>query len=224
MSSCRPPGIAAFLSLPPELLERILEHLPLVSIIACELTCRLLRTLSAGSLALQYTKETQAAGVLDASRASRLVVAERLARLRSHEHAWRTLNVHARTLIPVTHEPSGIYDLTGGVYVLGETDNRFMHVRPTRAVRYVRLPSMYSEVEDRPSEVEAGTSGQAGRTGKGRLPGEWPLIDVGEGVIDIGLSVLEHDLIAVVTSCVYPLLKSTIPSTYCHLSTLPTTA
>ncbi|KAF8961935.1 hypothetical protein BDZ97DRAFT_1826703, partial [Flammula alnicola] len=136
-------------------------------LVACELACRYLLSVIRGSIALQYHVALIGAKAMD-NPCSVLPVSTKLAQLKAGEKAWAVLRPNFTASIPVKHSPSGIYDLTGGVYLLGDQTRRALH--------YVRLPSH--------AEEEA----------------EWKTIDVGRMIIDMGLCVYEHDLIAVVTT------------------------
>lgn len=175
---------ASLLDLPPELLIDILCFLPYHTLFACSGTNRLLNELVASSPRVQYHLHAHIAGIRPDSttNTSSLTLPDRLKLLKSREESWRTLHYSGTTSIPIPHNVSSIYDLTAGIYLLGEalrTEQRGLMARieRTRAVRYVRLPSLPMD---------------------GALL-EWSRIDVGEEVVDIGLNVVELDLIAILT-------------------------
>lgn len=150
----------------PELAIRILSYLSLPDIFACQRTHSALNKLIKNSTLVQYHIATQLAGV-DDNPWSRVGVHERLERLALQEAGWAQHEFDFLRKIPIMHDHSGTYELTGGVYLLG---NRGGH-----AVHYCILPS-------KPSD-EA----------------RWSKIDVDATIIDVGLAIYEHDLIAVVT-------------------------
>jgi len=82
------------------------------------------------------------------------------------------VNIDFRKKIQVTHDPSGIYDVGGGIYLMGDKDKRTLH--------FLELPKTEREAEEM----------------------KWNNIKVEKCLIDMALSVYEHDLVAVVTTCV----------------------
>jgi hypothetical protein len=193
-SQVQPPALAnvKFLSLPPELLIDILALLPYPALFAAQRTCAALHALITSTPRLQYALTLSLAGA-SATATGGPAIPPRLAALRAREDNWRALAFTGTTPIPVAHRASGIYDLTSGVYLLGEAapaagTTRGADIgsmdseRRTAAVRYVRLPG-------RP--VPPGTP-------------KWGRIAVGEDIVDVGLNLPEHDLIAVITQCVPP--------------------
>ncbi|KAF9804393.1 hypothetical protein IEO21_09405 [Rhodonia placenta] len=174
-----------FVNLPPELLAYILAYLPLPGLAACLSVNRRLHDIIVSDVLLQYIVELRAAGVENNSSPScRLTIADRLRMLRQREQAWECLEFGRITSIPVKHNPSGIYDLTGGLFLLGESRS------PTRtgtdALHFVRLLSAISDSEESEGEYIAADA-------------KWSRIDLGAHIVDIGLAVQEHDLIAIVT-------------------------
>jgi hypothetical protein len=157
------------LDLPTELVVQIFFHLSPIDLVSCQLTCKYLHSVVQDSVVLQYHMALIAAKASD-NPCSPLPVSTKLAQLKNGERAWAILKPTFTTTIPVDHNPSGIYDLTGGVYLLGNHNRQDLH--------YLRLPSHPDE-----------------KTG-------WNTIKVGRTIIDMGLCVYEHDLIAVVTTCV----------------------
>ncbi|KDQ56114.1 hypothetical protein JAAARDRAFT_36902 [Jaapia argillacea MUCL 33604] len=162
------------ISLPPELLIRILCYLPLSSLTSCLLTCKSLYTLITTSTILQYLIELESTSTSD-NPLSPFSLSEKLSKLRARSEAWRKLSIAKTVGVRIKHRPSGIYDFTGGVYLLGVAE--VGSLRPTKGLKYVELPSL----DD----------------GEVKSP-EWKSIEVGEDIIDIGLALREHDLLAVV--------------------------
>lgn len=157
------------LDLPQELLFHFLSFLGISDLASCQLTNRYLRAIIKASVHLQYLIAVQAAGV-ESNPNCNTSTTDRLELLRKREHAWAHFLPDFERLIPVLHTPSGIYDLAGGVYLLG--------ARSRLSLRYCLLPCSPS--------AEA----------------TWKTLDIGRTVIDMALSVYEHDLIAVVTTFV----------------------
>ncbi|KAF5369663.1 hypothetical protein D9615_010237 [Tricholomella constricta] len=161
------------LRLPPEIIVRILCFLDLAELVSIIQAHPTLHEYFKAFPILQYRFATQAAQVEDNPRSTHgSVVAERLALLNSREQGWARLNFDFQKTISVQHRPTGIYDLMGGVYLLGDESRRALH--------YCKLPSTPSD------------------------PVSWSSIDVDCTLIDVGLNVYEHDLIAVVTTQPHP--------------------
>ncbi|PCH45032.1 hypothetical protein WOLCODRAFT_145295 [Wolfiporia cocos MD-104 SS10] len=182
-----PDGRSLLLSLPQELLIEILIHLPLSALAACRLTSRALDTLIVNDVLLQYSIELRAAGVID-NPSSPFPIHERLRLLKERERAWSRVEVADSCTVDVLYRPSTIYDLTGGVFLLGESlSNTGLHGRRgTDALRFVHLPSLLSQAHTRGDDSDSGEDA-------------WARIIPEAATIDIGLSVQEHDLVAVVT-------------------------
>ncbi|KAF8063143.1 hypothetical protein FPV67DRAFT_1782712 [Lyophyllum atratum] len=158
------------LDLPPEVIVLILCYLDLpdfVSAIRTNHTLYNTRTVHV----LRYRFALQAAAVEDNPDSS-VLIAQRLALLKDREEGWGGFNFDFRRKIPVRHTPSGIYDMTGGIYLLGDENRRALH--------YCKLPS-------KPSD-----------------PATWSQIRIDRELIDMGLAIYEHDLIAVVTTTQHP--------------------
>jgi len=163
-----------FLDLPPELLIEILLGLPPSDIVSsAQLVNRYLYSLIQESSHLQYHIETKYAGVEDNPQ-SNMVSADRLDLLWRSQRAWSDFIVGKQVNLPVRHYSSGLYDLSAGVYVLGELGDTIADY-PTTALRYTNL-----------------------RVYQGNEP--WARISVGRNIIDFGLAIRENDLIALVTT------------------------
>ena len=168
----------ALLTLPIELLIHTLTFLPLPDILSCQRVNQFIYNVVAQSVLLQYVIEAKAACVEDNPR-STLTVSDRLALLRRREAAWAKFkfNFHIR-LPPLGQRPSGIYDLTGGVYLQGQAaSSQNAGQQITTALNYMHLPS-----ESRDTS--------------------WSKISICREIVDIGLAMQEHNLIAVVTAYV----------------------
>ncbi|KAH6910643.1 hypothetical protein BKA70DRAFT_1370960 [Coprinopsis sp. MPI-PUGE-AT-0042] len=112
------------LSLPPELLIAILRNLPLVDVYRCEGVCTSLRTIIKASSDLQYAIALEAECYDDVP--SAVGFSEKLERLRRGTEAWRRQKTAFVKDIEVKHNVSGIYDLAGGVYLLGDISKHSM--------------------------------------------------------------------------------------------------
>jgi hypothetical protein len=175
------PGFEAMdlLNLPRELLVEILCFLDLSDLISCKLTNRLLRDIVQTSVNIQYRMDLQFHGLTNNSACS-LTIAERHTQLKARENAWEQLETNFQHTIAVPHRPSSIYDMTAGVFLLGEAgDTQFS----TKSLMHLILPSL----------KDVGTD---------KITPEWSKTDPNMQVIDLAMGVEEHDLIAVVTRCV----------------------
>ncbi|KAF8956844.1 hypothetical protein BDZ97DRAFT_1925109 [Flammula alnicola] len=155
------------LNLPQELIVQILYELPPSDLLACQLTNKYLSTIIRESVVLQYNLALTMAKAED-NPCSSLSTSEKLKSLRSTEEAWAFLRPDFTTSVPVTRNQSGVYDLTGGVYLLSDMERT--------GLRFLKLPSR-----------------------EGEDP-RWKDVNTGKMIVDIGLCVYEHDLMAVVTS------------------------
>ena len=90
------------------------------------------------------------------------------------ENRWQDWDYTSFNRLGVQHQPSGIYDLTSGIFILGEGSAQG---RLTVGLRWVDL-----------------------RRGKDLV---WYRFDLQTPIVDLGLNVLEWDLIAVVAMCVF---------------------
>lgn len=158
-----------FLELPPELIQQILCLLNPHDLLSCQLTCKDLYILIRESVVLQYHIGLILAKAED-NPCSVAPLSEKLNDLRRSEDAWGTLEPRFSVSVPVLHNPSGIYDLTGGTYLLGNINKTKLH--------YLQLPT----VDDSSNTLS------------------WKAIKVDRSLIDLGLCVFEHDLIVIVTS------------------------
>jgi hypothetical protein len=115
---------------------------------------------------------------------------DRLRNLEKREEAWEMLDFRRSVQVGVPFESTGIYDFTGGAFLLGTrlyTASR----RPTVGYSYLSLPSLSSDVQDQDQKLE------------------WKGLNLGIQILDVGLAVHEHDLIAALTACVLSLITLT---------------
>jgi hypothetical protein len=166
------------LSLPPELLLRILSFLPARDITQCVKLCRSLWSLFRNSSTLKYIQECDLSGVED-NPDSLLSHAEKLRMLRNREHSWANCRPDFSKMAPAVDFSLGYsYDLAGhnGVYTMG--------VSTRDKLKYFRLPSKPDDVmEWLTFEPKA----------------EWT---EHKDIVDYRISLHEHDLIALLTTCV----------------------
>ncbi|KAI0634990.1 hypothetical protein C8Q77DRAFT_1216962 [Trametes polyzona] len=167
----------ALLSLPDELLVQVASQLEFRDLVSLNRVCNRWRDVVESHAALQYAIELRVAGMVD-NPESRMVLGERLRILRAKEKAWRELDLSDKKALTLSHRPSGIYDLTGGTLLLGERRNSEIYTG-TDAVYTISLHSAFNEARNNASL--------------------WSNIDLGKQIIDVGLAIHEHDLIAIVT-------------------------
>jgi len=163
--------------IPPELLIRFLLYLSPHDIISCRRTCRMLYDMC-NEPVLRYLVQMERCAVND-DMLPGLGYFERLRILEEREEAWATLNFRRSVQVSVPFDPTDTYDFTGGAFLLG-TRASLENDQPTFGHSYVSLPSLS---EDRKVE--------------------WKGFNLGISILDVGLAVHEHDLIAAVTACVF---------------------
>ena len=167
-----------FLHIPPELMVRILLYLSPHDIISCKRTCCMLYDMCSEPV-LHYLIQMERCAVSDDMRPG-LGYLERLRILEKREEAWATLDFRSSLQVSVPFDPTDTYNITGGAFFLG-TRHSHANNEPTLAVgySYISLPSISDDKKV-----------------------EWKGFNLGIPILDIGLAVHEHDLIAAVTSCV----------------------
>ncbi|KAI0294024.1 hypothetical protein B0F90DRAFT_1821617 [Multifurca ochricompacta] len=165
-------ALNSLLDIPLELISSILLYLSPHDIISCGGTCRALYDLC-GDTALRYLVQMERSGVSD-DLFRGLSFPERLSLLKKREEAWMVLDFQKTVQISVPFDSTGIYDFTGGAFLLG---TRLYNAsrRPTVGYSYVPLPSL-SEAQDQKLK--------------------WVGTSLESQVLDVGLAVHEHDLIA----------------------------
>jgi len=112
-----------------------------------------------------------------------LCYSDRLCILERREEAWAVLDFRKPIQVCVPFDSTSIYDFTGGAFLLG-TRLYSASRRPTVGYSYVSLPSLSEE------ESQKGV--------------EWMGLNLGIQILDVGLAVHEHDLIAALTACAFP--------------------
>ena len=165
-------AMAQLLDCPPELLVRIFAYLPLTSLRGLLVTSRALNNLISSSVLLQYILHLQSSAHSLYPSKSATSLINQLDVLKDAEERWQDWKYTGFNRLKVQHRPSGIYDLTSGIFILGEASD---HMRPTKGLRWVDL-----------------------RLGKDLV---WNRFDLQIPIVDLGLNVLEWDLIAVVSLC-----------------------
>ena len=168
----------SLLHIPPELIFRTLQYLSPKDIISCRRTCRAMYNICNDPY-LRYLVQMERCGVTD-DLGPGLWYSDRLCVLERREKAWEVLDFRKPVQVCVTFDSTDMYDLTGGAFLLSTS-------RPAVGYSYVSLPS-FSEEENQ-KELQ------------------WKGLNLGIQILDVGLAVHEHDLIAALTACVFPLLS-----------------
>jgi hypothetical protein len=171
----------SLLHVPPELICRILLHLSPHDIISCKRTCRMLYDMC-NEPVLRYLVEMERCGVRDDMRPG-LGYLERLRILEKREEAWAMLDFRRSVEVSVPFKSTTIYDLTGGAFLRGNILD-YTSWRPT-GYAFVSLPSLLD-----PQDQKL----------------EWKGHSLETQILDVGLSVHEHDLIAILTGYAFPAL------------------
>ncbi|KAI0028553.1 hypothetical protein K488DRAFT_89627 [Vararia minispora EC-137] len=156
--------------LPAELIDHIISLLPPCDIMRVRITCKRLNNIVEASSRLQFILECHACGLIVTLHPS-LSSSDRLDRLRQRERNWRSLKEVSSYEVKLPFRPNGIYDLAGGIFILGIGDGS------SGQYGYLRLLSAGDEMK----------------------PPSWNLFTVDAELVDFGLSVYENDLIVLVT-------------------------
>ncbi|KAJ7507314.1 hypothetical protein B0H11DRAFT_199713 [Mycena galericulata] len=161
---------------PDELLIYILGFLPHDALDACQQSSRFLSNVINSSVELQYLRALDVAQLTENPTTTTPIV-DRLAALRARETAFFEVKPSWKRSIPVSFLPAGLYELSAGLFFLGESSRN--------ALRYIKLPS-------EPDRA-------------GVPPIEWERIAVSSPtvIIDFGLAIEEHDLIVLATLYVW---------------------
>lgn len=123
--------------LPPEIIIQIFSKLSPNDLSSCKTTNKYLYNIVEESPVLQYCAALILARAEDNPCSDQLVV-DKLQALKSAEKAWSLVQPQFTTTVPVTHQQSGVYDLTGGVYLLSNSTRTALH--------YIKLPTKEEDV------------------------------------------------------------------------------
>ena len=143
----------------------------------------------------RYLVQMERCGVNDDLRPG-LCYPDRLCILERREKAWEMVDFRKTVQVCVPFDSTVLYDFTGGAFLLGTRLNSASR-HQTIGYSYVSLPS-YLEGEENQKEVQ------------------WTEFNLGLPILDFGLAVHEHDLIAALTTCVF-FFRS-----FCHLASFDT--
>ena len=165
-------AMPSLLDFPPELLVHICKFVPPASLRSLRATSKALNDLISSSVLLQYLFHLQSSAHSLYPSTSNGSVIDQLRVLTDSEERWKNWEYTTHNRLEVKHLPSGIYDLTSGIFILGECPPFTRH---TIGLRWVDL-----------------------RLGGDLV---WNRIDLQTPIVDLCLNVLEWDLIAVVSMC-----------------------
>ncbi len=146
---------------PPELVVAVFAYLTLPELVTCQYVCRSFKDTINNSVQLQYQMELEKSGMIHNPN-SGMCASDCLEMLKKREEAWSNFEPVFKRRIHVGHQETGIYEISGGTYFLGESKRT--------SIPFLRLPST--------------PDGDA----------EWDKLVVGCKIIDIGISLYEHDL------------------------------
>lgn len=125
--------------LPPEIIIQIFAKVSPNDLFSCKITNKYLHNIIEESHVLQYRAALTLARAEDNPCSDQLVV-DKLEALKVAEKSWSLGQPRFKTTVPVTHQQSGVYDLSGGVYLLSNLTRTALH--------YIKLPtSKEDEVE-----------------------------------------------------------------------------
>jgi len=157
------------LDLPFELLHQVLSLLSYLDLANCQLVNSDLNSVIRNSLRLQYNIALALAQAED-NPCSVASITQKLQDIKTSEAAWSSFQPKFIVSLPVKHRTSGIYDLSGGTYLLGNADKKVL--------QYLRLPTKLDDPLDWYKVCVA----------------------LDKTIIDMGFCVFEHDLIAIITT------------------------
>ncbi|KAH8115071.1 hypothetical protein DFH11DRAFT_144236 [Phellopilus nigrolimitatus] len=161
--------------LPVEVIAKIFAFLGFKDLISVSRLNHFLRDVYEGFPELQYSFALQVAGMVDGEPS--FDIRRKLEELNRREEAWRTLDLSRVVNVKIPHRTSHIYDLSGGIYLLGDCFN-YTVTRDTHSLRMFDLASC--------------ASGPSIRTES------WREIKLDTHIIDVGFCLREFDLLAVV--------------------------
>ncbi|KAK7042337.1 F-box domain-containing protein [Favolaschia claudopus] len=160
------------LDLPPEIFELVFTFLPIGALLSVQRCSRFLRDFVDSSVALQYQILTEKAQVTDNAESS-MPITDRIGKLLAREKAFGKADPSWRISLPIMFSASGLYELSGGMFWLGESHRK--------ALRFIELPSTPFDEDN---------------------PPRWRRIALPSGastIVDFGLAIEEHDLIVMAT-------------------------
>ncbi|KAF9481520.1 hypothetical protein BDN70DRAFT_876157 [Pholiota conissans] len=165
------------LDIAPEILIKILKNLHFIDILSCAQTCQTMSEIIRSSLELDYYKHLHVAGLLDNPRCY-LPLSERLGRLKEREQRWNAFEYKTNSVYPVPHNTSNLFEISPSTIVMGiALDNG----KPgTKGLQTAQLATL--------------------DTDQGDIPLAWKDFKSQADILEIGVAIEEHDLIACIVS------------------------
>ena len=203
----------SFDTLPFEVLRHILILVGLEDLLSVSSVNRRLRDVFENSLLLVYRAALLEAGMVDLSDSSTsasFTIPVKLKALKQRQEHWRTLqhvyqydskldtNVMPPVKVKLNFETTSFYDLSSGVYFLGERQSLHSAVD---AVRFLDLPMACAVGESIRRGMSESHDNNPGRDRRITVDYDWQRIEgiKGECIVDFGLWPREHDLVALVS-------------------------
>ncbi|KAK7047792.1 hypothetical protein VNI00_006120 [Paramarasmius palmivorus] len=162
------------LDLPTEIIVLILFSLPPQDLTKCSQLCRMFWLIFHESSTLQYYQDLYLSRTED-NPGCRLSHAEKLQLLRNREKSWIKCEPDFTKLAPINFSPGSVYDLSAGVYILGDATRH--------RLKYLRLPSKPEDSVEWLTFEPVVTDWKEQR-----------------GIVDFAINLYEHDLIALITA------------------------
>ncbi len=123
--------MVCLINLPPEIINSILDDLSPPDVAACRLSSKFLNSAIRESVMLQYKLALTRAFAEDCPSSYSLTI-DKMKTLKSIESSWINMKSDFSRLIEVPLRQSGVYDLSGGVYLLSDSART--------SLGYLRLP------------------------------------------------------------------------------------
>lgn len=162
--------------LPIEAVAAILRFLDVYDLVAVSRLNRFFHDIVKDFPYLQYHFARELYDMRDVNTGCAMDIRKKVAEIERRERAWRAMDLSNKTCVKVRHQTSHIYDLSGGVYLLGDC-KRYLQSRNTITLRHLDL----AKCSQKKSVAE-----------------DWPELTVESDIVDMGLSLPEFDLIAIV--------------------------
>lgn len=161
--------------LPVETIVRILLFLEYKDLLSIPCLNLFFRDLYEKFPVLQYSLALQIYGMTDSN--PYLDARSKLEELERRERAWRVMDLSRKVTVKVPVKTSRVYDLSGGVYFLGDCKGSIDSLG-THTLRFYDLSPCVSEM--------------------GLRDDPWPEISIDANIVDFGLALNEFDLVAIV--------------------------
>ena len=198
----------SFPDLPIEVVYRIFILLDLNELHAISCLNKTCHAIYKQHLELDFV--LKAAGVVNGSRL--VDSAEKLRALKRREERWKVLDMSRSVLVKIPHRASNLYDLSAGFYVLGGVSGNSFFDYYAKRTKYVAFADLSNyDVDGSPEVSESVGNGEEELYTKKADSNKWGIVQADEGsvIVDFGLCIEEHDLIAMV---------EVTPWCVCHLN------